>query len=120
MVGFEESVPEHVSVAEFSGGRIYVDVKLTDELIAEGYAREVIRRIQDMRRELNLGMMDKIDVSMRIQDERVVDLMGAWWDFISGEVRAESLDMGTDITIKGDLVKKWIIENIEMEFGIRK
>ncbi|ATZ61823.2 MAG: isoleucine--tRNA ligase [Methanosarcinales archaeon Met12] len=120
MVGFEESVPEHISVAEFSGGRIYVDVELTDELIAEGYAREVIRRIQDMRRELNLDMMDKIDVSMRIQDGRVVGLMSAWRDFISGEVRAESLNMGIDITIKGDLVKKWTIENIEMEFGIGK
>lgn len=120
MVGFEESVSEHISVAEFSGGRIYVDAELTDELMAEGYAREVIRRIQDMRRELNLDMMDKIGVSVRIQDARVVDLVSAWWDFISGEVRAKSLNMGADITIKSDLVKKWIIENVEMEFGVGK
>ena len=54
MVQFKELPPQNLPAAEFSGGFVYVDIALTPELEAEGYAREIIRRIQDMRKELDL------------------------------------------------------------------
>ncbi|MFQ6055163.1 MAG: DUF5915 domain-containing protein [Methanosarcinales archaeon] len=60
MVEFKEKLPEYVASSEFTGGIVYVDAKLTPEIEAEGYAREVIRRIQDMRKDLDLD----VDVDM--------------------------------------------------------
>ncbi|NQS79366.1 MAG: class I tRNA ligase family protein, partial [Methanoculleus bourgensis] len=51
-VTFAEALPEGVFAAPMKDATVYVDVALTPELEAEGYAREVIRRIQEMRRQL--------------------------------------------------------------------
>jgi len=50
MVEYVAEPPEHVSGADFDGGAVYVDTSLTPEIESEGYARDVIRRIQEMRR----------------------------------------------------------------------
>jgi isoleucyl-tRNA synthetase len=54
---------------------VYVDVALTPDLEAEGYAREVIRRIQDMRKQLDLAVEDNINVEASVGDKRVLDLI---------------------------------------------
>ncbi|MDI6903145.1 MAG: isoleucine--tRNA ligase [Methanocellales archaeon] len=120
MIHFEEIIPEHIFAADFSLGRVYVDVSLTDDIRAEGYAREIVRRIQNMRKELDLAVEDKIDVFVQVGDERVVYLIDAWRDFISDEVRAKKLELGTDAPVRGDLVREWTVENVEMRFGIAR
>lgn len=120
MVHFRESLPEHIGAAEFSKGRVYVDAELTDEIKAEGYAKEIIRRIQDMRKELDLNVEDKINVLVQIKSKDVVHLIENRKTFISTEVRAKRLDITPAIKVKGDLVKCWIVEGVEMEFGVER
>jgi isoleucyl-tRNA synthetase len=120
MIHFKEMVPEHISAADFSLGKLYVDVSLTDDIRAEGYARDIIRRIQNMRRELDLAVEDKIDVFVQVEDRRLADLIDSWRDFISYEVRAKKLELGINIKVRGDLVRQWNIENVEMRFGIAR
>jgi len=120
MVHFRELLPEHIGAAEFSKGRVYVDAVLTDEIKAEGYAKEIIRRIQDMRKELDLNVEDEIDVMVQIRDESIVQLIENWKTFISTEVRANKLDIAPLLKVTGDLVKKWVVEGVEMEFGVGK
>jgi len=119
MVHFRESLPEHIGVAEFLKGRVYVDAELTDEIKAEGYAKEIIRRIQDMRKELDLNVEDEINVLVQIKSEDVARLIENWKTFISTEVRAKRLDIAPEVKVKGDLVKRCTVEGVEMEFGIR-
>jgi isoleucyl-tRNA synthetase len=120
MVEFNEIPPKNLSAAEFSRGLVYVDVSLTPDLQAEGYAREIIRRIQDMRKELDLRVEDKITVSIDMDDGDVLDLALRQKDYIAGEVRATEIEMGLGLDVKGRLIKDWDIEDLRVKIGINK
>ena len=60
MVTFKDMIPPAIAAAGFSAGDVYVDTELTREIESEGYSREVIRRIQDMRKELDLAVEEEI------------------------------------------------------------
>ncbi|HIH36638.1 MAG TPA: isoleucine--tRNA ligase [Methanocellales archaeon] len=120
MIHFEEMVPEHIYAADFSLGKVYVDVSLTEGVRAEGCARDIVRRIQNMRKELDLDVEAEIDVFVQVGDGQLVDLIDAWRDFISEEIRAKKLELGTDVQVRGDLVREWTVENVEMRFGITR
>jgi isoleucyl-tRNA synthetase len=120
MANFKETLPEGTASAESDAGIVYVDANLTPELEAEGYAREVIRRLQDMRKELDLIVDENIRASVRIEDERVLKLVETLKDLIAEEVRADVFDLGSGIEISGALVKDWDVEGIAMKMGIAK
>ena len=120
MVEFIEKVPENLVAAEFSSGTVYVDVTLTPELKAEGYGREVIRRIQEMRKELDLRVDEKIVAAVRVEDEEVLRLVEAMRGHIAGEVRARRLELGSDLEVRGSLVKDWSVEDVAMTMGVTR
>ncbi len=120
MVNFKETIPPAIAHAGFSGGDVYVDTELTREIESEGYAREVIRRLQDMRKELDLAVEEEIYVVVEIKDAKVAELVSELKDFIAGEVRAKSLVIGSDADVKGDLVKDWDVEDVRMKMGTAK
>ena len=95
-----------------------MDTELTREIECEGYAREVIRRLQDMRKELDLLVEEEMNAVVEIRDERVLELVSGSKDFISGEVRAKSMVLGSGIEVEGDLVKDWDVEDVKMKMGI--
>jgi len=118
MVTFKETLPESVADAQFSGGVVYVDAKLNREIESEGFSREVIRRVQDMRKELDLVVDENIKAFIRIDDERVLDLVLDLETFIAKEVRSDVLVIGLDVETTGTLVKDWDVEGISMHIGI--
>lgn len=118
MVKFEERMPEAVASAEFNAGSVYVDAKLTRELESEGYAREVIRRVQDMRKELDLAVDEGIRAHIRITDQRVLDLVLDLEQHIAKEIRAEVQVIGLDVDANGTLSKDWDVEGVSMSIGI--
>lgn len=120
MVEFKEIPPENLSAADFSKGFVYVDVTLTPDLESEGYSREIIRRIQDMRKELDLRVVDQIKAAVDIEDKSVLDLVMKQKDYIAGEVRAAQMDIGAGLDINGRLAKDWDIENLKIRIGIEK
>uniref|UniRef100_UPI00272DD6E5 DUF5915 domain-containing protein n=1 Tax=Methanococcoides sp. TaxID=1966350 RepID=UPI00272DD6E5 len=120
MVNFSETVPEDVGSAEFNGGVVFVDAKLSREIESEGYSREVIRRIQDMRKELDLDVDDSIRAHIQISDERVLDLVLDFENYIAKEVRANVLVIGLDVETTGELAKEWNVEGIPMTIAISK
>ena len=120
MVNFQETLPELAASALSSAGIVYVDAKLTRELEAEGYSREVIRRVQDMRKEMDLAVEENIKVIICIDDERVVDLVLDLEQLIASEVRADVQIIGFDVEVHGDLVKDWDVEGISMHMGISR
>lgn len=124
-VTFHESLPDNIISAPMTGAVVYVDLTLTPELEAEGYARELIRRIQEMRRQLDLAVEDYIVAEACIKDERVADLVrDAWKDRIMDEVRAKGLElhssgMGSPEN-SWDLSTDWDIEGISVSISISK
>src|SRR5659263_567239 len=97
MVTFKELIPPAIAAGGFSAGDVYVDTGLTREIESEGYSREVIRRIQDMRKELDLAVEEEIRAAVEIKDDRVAVLVVEMKDFIAGEVRAGSLSIGPEV-----------------------
>ncbi len=120
MVNFTETLPEMVASAQSSAGIIYVDANLTREIESEGFTREVIRRVQDMRKELDLAVDDNIRSHIQINDERVLDLVLDREQFIAKETRSNVQVIGLDVDTSGSLEKDWNVEGISMKIGISK
>jgi isoleucyl-tRNA synthetase len=118
MVTFKDLIPPAIASAVFSAGEVYVDTELTREIESEGYSREVIRRIQDMRKELDLAVEEEIRAAVEIKDDRVAVLVLEMKDFIAGEVRARTLMIGPEVEVDGELVKDWDVEDVKMKMGI--
>ncbi|WP_319507420.1 isoleucine--tRNA ligase [uncultured Methanolobus sp.] len=120
MVNFIETLPEMVASAQSTAGIIYVDATLSREIESEGFTREVIRRVQDMRKELNLAVDDNIKSHIQINDERVLDLVLDREQFIARETRSNVQVIGLDVDTSGSLEKDWDVEGISMKIGISK
>jgi len=99
-------------------GFVYVDVTLTPELESEGYSREIIRRIQDMRKELDLRVEDRISAVVDIESKPILDLAMRQKEHIASEVRAAKFELGLGLELKGKLVKDWEIEGVCVRIGI--
>jgi isoleucyl-tRNA synthetase len=118
MVQIKELPSQNLPAAEFSRGFVFVDITLTPELEAEGYAREIIRRIQDMRKELDLRVEDQIRAIVDIESKPILDLALQKKEHIAGEVRAANFQLGLGLELQGKLVKDWDIEGVCVRIGI--
>lgn len=121
-VTFNEQLPEDVFSAEMTDATVCVDVALTEELEAEGFAREVVRRLQEMRRQLDLKVEDFITAVVRIDDRRVADLLeGSCTEKIMQEVRARTITLSTEAQNTGmELTKDWEVEGISMTISLSR
>lgn len=98
------------------GVTVAVDTELTEDLIAEGYAREFVNRVQNMRKDAGFDVVDRIMVNVE-GDERLLNYIQKFSDYISNEVLAES------ISYRGKLEgykQKWQIGDYECEITIEK
>ncbi|HYE09225.1 MAG TPA: DUF5915 domain-containing protein, partial [Patescibacteria group bacterium] len=74
---------------------IIIDTTLSKELIDEGYAREFISKVQQMRKNANFEMMDKISISFNGDDE-IADAVEMHKDYIMQETLAEKVERVTE------------------------
>jgi isoleucyl-tRNA synthetase len=94
---------------------VVLDTNLTPELIEEGYVREIISKIQTMRKEAGFEVMDKIVVYAHGND-KIQDVMKAHEDEIKSEVLADEMVLGeTD-----GYVKEWNINKEAVTMGVKK
>jgi isoleucyl-tRNA synthetase len=77
------------------GGFVILDTAVTPELAAEGLARDVVRAVQQARREAGLAVSDRIRLAVT-GDPGVVEAVGAHAELIKSEVLATSLALGED------------------------
>jgi isoleucyl-tRNA synthetase len=124
-VTFTEKLPEGVFSAPMPDATVYVDIRLTPELEAEGYAREIIRRIQETRRQLDLAVEDFIVADVAVADERICALVrDSWVTKIGDEVRARGLSIrstGEPASCRTfESVKEWDVEGVAMTISMGK
>src|SRR5438094_179231 len=55
MVSFVESIPEYVVEEPFDGGVVYLDTRMSKELVAEGYAREIVELVREARQDMKIA-----------------------------------------------------------------
>ena len=99
---------------------VKLDKKITKELKEEGIARELVRRIQDMRKELGLTRKDRIAISFKkqISNLKLKKLFANWQEFILKETLAQAPDELK--TFKPDLEKELELEEGKVKIGIKK
>ncbi len=94
---------------------VVLDTNLTDELIEEGFVREIISKIQTMRKEAGFEVMDRILLSYAAQGQ-VAAVFEGHGEEICGEVLAESL---TAETVSG-YTKEWNINGEKVTLGVER
>lgn len=85
---------------------VALDITVTEELKREGVARELVNRIQNIRKEADFAVTDKIRVEIEAK-EAVVDSLSAWADFVGQqtlalEVKAVAEPTGS-VVVESDL-----------------
>ena len=83
-------VPSKYQEAELRKGFIYLDRELDDELEAEGYSREITRRVQMLRKKAGLEKSDRITLFIK-SDEELVAMLNNFEDLIKEKVGAKIL-----------------------------
>ncbi len=85
-----KDVPSELVEAEFSTGVLYLNRELDDTLEAEGYVREIMRRVQVMRKLNGMSKGDRISLFIKT-DEELVDMLSKWKESIKEKVGANAL-----------------------------
>ena len=94
---------------------VVLDTNLTPELIQEGFVREIISKVQTMRKEAGFEVMDKIIVYAKDND-KIMDIMKANQDEIKCEVLAENIVLGE----AEGYTKEWNINKEAVTLGVSK
>ena len=94
---------------------VVLDTNLTPELIEEGFVREIISKVQTMRKEAGFEVMDKICIYAK-DNEKIEGIMKAHEEEIKGEVLAENIVFGeTD-----GYVKDWNINKEQVTLAVTR
>ena len=101
---------------------VVLDTNLTPELVEEGFVRELISKIQTMRKEAGFEVMDKISIYYHA-DEKVANIFHKYGNDIMGDV------LGTEVVAEADsfntkedgiYCKEWNINGEKVLLGVKK
>ncbi len=82
------------TVATEGGLTVALDLEITDALRLEGYARELVKRIQATRKEQGFEITDRIRVTLS-EHEQLGEILSTYGDYIAAQVLAESINVGS-------------------------
>jgi isoleucyl-tRNA synthetase len=91
----ESITPENISCIEESGTVVAVDTTLTEELIQEGLVRDLVRMIQNLRKESGFNVDDRITIEYQAEGQ-LAAAIASHEDYIRQETLANSLTASND------------------------
>jgi len=123
-------VKEHLIIARevplpyeegiFKNGFIYLNKEMTDELEAEGFAREIMRRVQALRKKAGLQKADSISLFIKT-DEELKQMLADWTLVIKEKVGASQFRISEmEPSRKHIFVSKEKVKGKEFEIGLDK
>ena len=110
----EEKQMEGLTSLSDRGVTVVLDTKLTDELVEEGFVREIISKIQSMRKEADFNVTDHISVYCQ-GNEKIASLLTAHAQEISHDVLAEEIHTDSMDGFTAD----WDINGEKVTFGVK-
>jgi isoleucyl-tRNA synthetase len=100
------------AAAQGSCGVVVLATELSDALLHEGYAREVVHAIQTYRKEQNLEYVDRIEVRFETDSQALKDAVAKHLPYICGETLAEKVDFAG-----GGKLGIWGVNPIRLDVG---
>ena len=94
---------------------VVLDTNLTEELLEEGFVREIISKVQTMRKEAGFEVMDKIRIFVK-DNEKIMNLMNSHAEEIKAEVLAQDIVLGE----MDGYTKEWSINKEQVTLGVSK
>lgn len=88
---------------------VALDITLTEELKREGVARELINRIQNLRKDCGFEVIDRISVVIENKPE-VVDSLESFYDYVCSQTLARKISLEAKVENANDV--EWIEENL--------
>jgi isoleucyl-tRNA synthetase len=105
------------------GVTVAVDSEMTEDLIAEGIAREFVNRVQNMRKDAGLDVIDRINVEYSAE-EKFVEYVDKFSDYIKNEILADGIKPGQlnseKSTDNNGFRQQWQIGDYNCEIEIEK
>ena len=108
---------EGYALAEDAGYLAALNITLSDDLVLEGLAREVVRRIQTMRRDADFEISDRIVVSYQ-GSPRVTEAIEQHAAYISGETLADALTAGAPAN--GTFSQEFAIDDEQVMLAVKR
>ena len=114
MADIRISSKEGFDVGYENNNFIILNTELTEELVLEGIAREIVSKVQQLRKTKDFNIVDRIDIYYEA-DEKVVETFNKFEEYIKNETLAENIiskKLDTEVTdvngyeLKFDVVKK--------------
>ena len=94
---------------------VVLDTNLTPELIEEGFVREIISKIQTMRKEAGFEVMNHINV-FQDENDKIAEILKKYTEEIKSEVLADNIMIGQT----GGYAKEWNINGEKVMLGVEK
>ena len=94
---------------------VVLDTRLTPELLEEGFYRELVSKIQTMRKEAGFEVMDHIYVYVD-KNDKISDIIKKYAETLKGEVMADSITLGA----MTGYTKEWNINGEDVMLGVAK
>jgi len=108
---------EGLAVAADKGVTVAVDAVITPELRSEGLAREVVRRVQTMRKEADFNIEDRI-TAWYVTEGELSQVMADWGDYIRSETLSTDLMDGEPPA--DAYVETHKLEGVSITLGVRR
>src|SRR5437867_4988776 len=102
MVNFREEMSENYAAGEFAEGRVYVDLTIAEELVREGFVRDVVRSLQELRRRLDLPVDAFVEAYVSVPEPERLEWLEVEKDWLMEEVRV----MSVVVLITGEVCHK--------------
>ncbi|MEM2239124.1 MAG: isoleucine--tRNA ligase [Candidatus Bathyarchaeia archaeon] len=119
-VFIKSKLTEGFACAGLKNGMLYLDVRIDKALQAGGLSRDVVRRIQYMRKEMDLPVDAYIEVYVKVSSQETKSLLEETKEYIAGEVRAKKLTFTLGEIPRMEYSKVWNLDGEELLIGISR
>ena len=98
---------------------VVLDLELTDELIGEGFARDVVRAVQQARKEADLDVSDSIRLVLKLDDKWRL-AVAPFRDYIAEQTLATALDLDGDPGAKDLFAHEASFGEVHVRIGLAR
>ncbi len=106
---------EGYCVASDHGVTVVLNTVLTDDLVEEGLEREIVSKIQTMRKESGFVVTDHIEINYKAEDK-----LNAVFERFASEIMKDTLADSLTAGDGGQFVKQWDVNGLPLTLGLTK
>ena len=110
----DEIPKDGISASSLNGIVVGIDINISNKLLKEGIVRDVIRHVQNFRKESNLKVQDKINISIK-SDNSIIDAIEENIEYFKNEILAVSISYEV---LNSAYIKKIELRGVTLELGI--